>query len=92
MIVWHSNAALVNVMVTVKVRQTIPLLEIIGTDKNYRGCHITLLPGLSRLTGQGARLERSLRICLGKKSDVRCDKTYLMVQDCDQPDDETKTH
>jgi uncharacterized protein (DUF362 family) len=65
-----------------QLRQSFPLLQIIGADKACSGCLIPLLSDLLRLQEQGAKLEKPLAICLGKRPEVPEDKAWLLVGDC----------
>jgi len=71
-----------------EIRQSFPLLEIIGAEKACSGCLIPLLSGLRFLREQGIRLEKPLVICLGKKPDVPENKRALLVGDCALDEDE----
>lgn len=65
-----------------EIRESFPLLEIIGAEKACSGCLIPLLSGLRVLREQGIRLDKPLVICLGKKPEVPEDKRSLLVGDC----------
>jgi uncharacterized protein (DUF362 family) len=71
-----------------EIRQSFPLLEIIGAEKACSGCLIPLLSGLRSLREQGIGLEKPLVICLGKKPDVPQNKRALLVGDCALDEDE----
>ena len=65
-----------------ELRESFPLLEIIGAEKACSGCLIPLLSSLRVLREQGTRLKKPLVICLGKKPQVPEDKISLLVGDC----------
>ena len=65
-----------------ELRQSFPLLEIIGAEKACSGCLIPILSSLRVLQEQGAKLEKPLVICLGKKPKVPEGKISLLVGDC----------
>jgi len=67
-----------------QLRQSFPLLQIIGAEKACSGCLIPLISHLSYLQEQGAKLEKPLAICLGKHPEVPEDKAWLLVGDCAQ--------
>jgi len=67
-----------------QLRQSFPLLEIIGAEKACSGCLIPLLSSLLLLGERGTRLEKPLAICLGKEPEVPEDKVCLLVGDCAQ--------
>ena len=67
-----------------QLRQSFPLLEIIGAERACSGCLIPLLSSLLLLIEQGAKLEKPLGICLGKDPEVLEDKAWLLVGDCAQ--------
>ncbi|MFC1916714.1 DUF362 domain-containing protein [Chloroflexota bacterium] len=67
-----------------KLRQSFPLLEIIGVERACSGCLIPLLSSLLLLVELGTELEKPLRICLGKDPEVPEDKAWLLVGDCAQ--------
>ena len=65
-----------------EIRQSFPLLEIIGAEKACSGCLIPLLSSLRAFREQGAKLENPMVICLGKKPKVSDHKISLLVGDC----------
>ena len=65
-----------------QLRQSFPLLEIIGADKACSGCLIPLLSSLSLLDERAIRLDKPLSICLGKEPKVPKDKVCLIIGDC----------
>ena len=67
-----------------QLRQSFPLLEIVGAEKACSGCLIPLLFNLLLLHEQGTKLEKPLAICLGKYPEVPGDKAWLLVGDCVQ--------
>ena len=69
-----------------QLRQSFPKLEITGTDKACSGCLIPLLSNLLLLGDQGARLDKPLRICLGKNPEIPKDRAWLLIGDCAQTD------
>ena len=67
-----------------QLKQSFPLLEIIGAEKACSGCLIPLLSSLLLLGERGITLEKPLGICLGKEPEVPKDKAWLLVGDCAQ--------
>jgi uncharacterized protein (DUF362 family) len=67
-----------------QLRQSFPLLEIIGVEKACSGCLIPLLSSLSLLSERSVKLEKPLAICLGKNPGIPKDKAYLLIGDCAQ--------
>jgi uncharacterized protein (DUF362 family) len=67
-----------------KLRQSFPLLEIIGTERACTGCFIPLLSSLFQLAEQGVRLNKPVRVCLGTDPQVAQDKACLLIGDCAQ--------
>lgn len=67
-----------------ELRESFPLLEIIGAEKACSGCVIPLLSGLLPVGEQGTKLEKPLAICLGKNPEVPEYKAWLLVGDCAQ--------
>jgi len=65
-----------------QLRQSFPLLEIIGAERACSGCLIPLLSGLLLLAERGTKLEKPLGICLGEDTEVPEDKAWLLVGDC----------
>lgn len=65
-----------------QLRQSFPLLEIIGAEKACSGCLIPLLSSLSLLSERSAKLKKPLAISLGKNPDIPEDKKFLLVGDC----------
>jgi uncharacterized protein (DUF362 family) len=65
-----------------QLRQSFPLLEIIGAEKACSGCLIPLLSSLSLLSERSAKLKKPLAISLGKNPDIPEDKEFLLVGDC----------
>ena len=64
-----------------QLRQSFPLLEIIGAERACSGCLIPLLSSLLLLTEQSTKLEKPLGICLGKGPEVPKYKVWLLVGD-----------
>jgi len=67
-----------------QLRQSFPLLEIIGAERACSGCLIPLFSSLLLLAERGTELEKPLVIYLGKTPEVREDKAWLLVGDCAQ--------
>jgi uncharacterized protein (DUF362 family) len=67
-----------------QLRQSFPLLEIVGTEKACSGCFIPLLSSLLQLGERSAKLDKPLRICLGEDPEVTEDKDCLLIGDCAQ--------
>ncbi len=65
-----------------QLRQSFPLLEIVGAQKACSGCIIPLVSALFSLRERGVMLEKSLIIYLGKDPQVQGDEPYLLVGDC----------
>lgn len=70
-----------------QLRQSFPLLEIIGAEKACSGCLIPLLSSLSLLSERNVKLEKPLAICLGKNAVIPEDRAYLLIGDCTQQKD-----
>ena len=67
-----------------QLRQSFPLLEIIGAERACSGCLIPLPSSLLLLAERGTKLEKPLGIRLGKNPEVPEDKAWLLVGDCTQ--------
>ena len=65
-----------------QLRQSFPLLEIIGAEKACSGCLIPLLSSLSLLSERSATLKKPLAISIGKNPDIPEDMEFLLVGDC----------
>jgi uncharacterized protein (DUF362 family) len=64
------------------LRESFPLLEIIGAEKACSGCLIPLLSGLSLLHERGIELKTPLAICLGREPQEPRDRPHLLFGDC----------
>ena len=64
-----------------QLRQSFPLLEIIGAERACSGCLIPLLSSSLLLAERGTKLEKPLGICLSKNPEVPADKVWLLVGD-----------
>jgi uncharacterized protein (DUF362 family) len=65
-----------------QLRQSFPLLKIVGTEKACSGCFIPLLSSLLLLSERSAKPDKPLRICLGEDPEVTEDKDCLLIGDC----------
>jgi uncharacterized protein (DUF362 family) len=73
-----------------QLSQSFPLLEIVGADKACSGCLIPLLSSLFLIGERGTKLEKPLRICLGKNPEVSEKKACLLVGDCAKLENERR--
>lgn len=67
-----------------QLRETFPLLEIIGAERACSGCLIPLFSALSLLQEQGIKIDKPLAILLGEAPQLPISKTWLVVGDCAQ--------
>lgn len=67
-----------------QLRESFPLLEIIGAETACSGCLIPLFSVLSLLQERDIKPERPLAILLGKEPKLPQDKAWLLVGDCAQ--------
>jgi uncharacterized protein (DUF362 family) len=67
-----------------QLRQSFPLLEIKGAERACSGCLIPLISSLLLLSEGNRKLERPLRIWVGKDPEVSPDKACLLIGDCAQ--------
>ncbi len=67
-----------------QLRQSFPLLEILGAERACSGCLIPLLSSLLLLAERGTKLEKPLWICLDKNPEVPEDKVWLLIGDSAQ--------
>jgi len=67
-----------------QLRQSFPLLKIIGAEKACSGCLIPLLSSLSLLREQGIRLDEPLAVCLGKEPEIPKGMPWFLLGDCAQ--------
>jgi len=65
-----------------ELRESFPLLEIVGAEKACSGCLIPLLSNLLLLRERGVKLERPLTIFLGRKPEVLRDRAWLAIGNC----------
>ena len=59
-------------------------MEIVGADKACSGCLIPLISSLILLQKRGVKMNKTLRICLGKDPQIRENEPHLLVGDCAQ--------
>ena len=64
------------------LRESFPLVEIVGAEKACSGCLMPLLSGLSLLREQGVELKNPLAICIGQEPKVAGDRPLLFLGDC----------
>lgn len=64
------------------LRESFPLVEILGAEKACSGCLIPLLSGLSLLRERGVKLKNPLAICVGQEPRVPGDRPRLFLGDC----------
>jgi len=67
------------------LRESFPLVEIVGAEKACSGCLIPLLSGLSLLRERGVKLKNPLAICVGQEPKVPRDRPRLLLGDCAGP-------
>jgi len=65
-----------------QIRQTFPLLKIVGAEKACSGCLIPLFSALFQLQKRGRQLKKPLSVCLGSRPSITDDKNYILVGDC----------
>jgi len=68
------------------LRESFPLVEIVGAEKACSGCLIPLLSGLSLLRQQGVELKNPLAICIGQEPQIPPDRPRLLLGDCAGPE------
>lgn len=64
------------------IQRAFPLLDIKGVEKACSGCLIPVVSSLLLLEKRGARLSRSMTICMGKNPELPRDRALLLVGDC----------
>jgi hypothetical protein len=64
------------------LRESFPLVKIVGAEKACSGCLIPLLSGLSLLREQGVELNNPLAICVGQEPQIPPDRPRLLFGDC----------
>ena len=64
------------------LRESFPLVEIVGAEKACSGCLIPLLSGLSVLREQGVGLNSPLAIGIGQEPKIPRDRPHLLLGDC----------
>jgi uncharacterized protein (DUF362 family) len=65
-----------------ELRESFPLLEIVGAEKACSGCLIPLLSNLLLIRDRGIKLEQPLTIFLGEEPEVPKDRAWLAVGKC----------